>query len=270
MINRLFTPKWQSTSGFVFGKTDDVAEDLRVKYGEFGELLNIYARHQGAEIHKWHHYLPIYERYFGPLRSQPIRFLEIGVAKGGSLEMWRSYFGDQALIYGIDIDPACAQFDGAAANVRIGSQADPSFLNAVVDEMGGVDVVLDDGSHKMDHIRTSLRTLFPRLALGGLYMIEDLQTSYWRKFGGGYGKDANFFNAVRSMIDDMHHWYHDKPVKHLEMKDSVAGLHIHDSIVVIEKAKVDRPTHSWVGAGSPFSQKPTSSGQRPEKDGATP
>jgi hypothetical protein len=268
MIGRLFTPKWQSTAGFVFGKNDSVADDLRAKYGEFGDLLGLYADHQGPEIHKWHHYLPIYERYFGALRGRPLRFLEIGVAKGGSLEMWRRYFGESALIYGIDIDPACADFDGVAAQVRIGSQADVGFLNRVIDEMGGVDVVLDDGSHQMDHIRTSLKTLYPRLSVEGLYMIEDLQTAYWRKFGGGYRKEANFFNDVRSMIDDMHHWYHDRPVKYPEMKGFLAGLHIHDSIVVLDKAEVHRPTHSWVGTGSPFSRKLSRGDEREETDGA--
>ncbi len=81
--------------------------------------------------------------------------LEIGVSKGGSLALWRKALGDRATIFGIDIDPKCAEFDGKFAKVRIGSQADASFLKSVVDEMGGVDLVLDDGSHVASHQRAS-------------------------------------------------------------------------------------------------------------------
>jgi hypothetical protein len=254
LLERLLTPKGQSTAGFVLGEDIDIAAHLRERYGDFGDLLALYARHSGAMVHKFHHYLPIYERYFSPFRGRPVKFLEIGVSKGGSLELWRRYFGPDAVIFGIDIDPACAQFDGQAASVRIGSQDDPEFLNRVVDEMGGLDVVLDDGSHQMDHLRTSLLTLFPRLSVNGLYMVEDLQTAFWRRFGGGYRARKNFFNAVRQITDDMHHWYHDQPVGLPQLKDVVTGIHVHEAIVVIDKGIVHRPTQSWVGEGSPFNQ----------------
>ncbi len=204
-------------------------------------------------VHKWHHYLPLYERYFGPWRSRTnarLRFLEIGVSQGGSLAMWRRYFGPDAVIFGVDIDPACAAYDGQSGQVRIGSQDDPDFLRRVVAEMGGVDVILDDGSHVMAHIRASLLALFPLLSPGGIYMIEDLHTAYWKKFGGGYGSRDNFFDFVRLCIADMHHWYHQEPLAHPDLALQVAGLHVHDSIVVIDKAQVHKPTHSRVGEGS--------------------
>jgi len=232
---------------FRFPKGGDIAADIAAKYGAQGALAQIYVGNTGPIVHKWHHYLPIYERYFAPWRNRPLRFLEIGVSKGGSLQMWRQYFGPEAVIFGIDIDPTCAAFDGLAASVRIGSQADAAFLADVVAEMGGVDVVLDDGSHRMEHVATSLGILFPLLAVGGTYMIEDLHTAYWPNFGGGLGRRGNFFNEVRGMIDDMHHWYHGQGVIHPERADMVSGLHVHDSIVVIDKAQAWRPTHSQVG-----------------------
>jgi hypothetical protein len=268
LLERLLTPKGQSTAGFVIGQDIDIAAHLRERYGDFGDLLALYAGHSGAMVHKFHHYLPIYERYFGPYRGRPVKFLEIGVSKGGSLELWRRYFGPDAVIFGIDIDPACAQFDGQAASVRIGSQADPAFLNRVVDEMGGLDVVLDDGSHQMDHLRTSLLTLFPRLSVNGVYMVEDLQTAFWRRFGGGYRARKNFFNTVREITDDMHRWYHDKPVGLPQLKDVVTGIHVHEAIVVIDKGIVHRPTQSWVGDGSPFNQGVIGGEKTKTKDGA--
>ena len=82
--------------------------------------------------HKWSHYFPVYEAALGKYVGGPVKLLEIGVQMGGSLRMWRRYFGDQSVVVGIDIDPRCAEHDDPAngVNVRIGSQADPAFLNA--------------------------------------------------------------------------------------------------------------------------------------------
>lgn len=226
-------------------KGRSVAQDIREKYGFDGDLLRMFTEHQGPIVHKWHHYLPLYDRYFAKYRNRPVRFLEIGVAKGGSLQLWRNYFGGDALIYGIDIDPNCAVFDGQAGHVRIGSQDDPEFLSGVIDEMGGVDVVLDDGSHEMAHIAASYRVLFPRLTVGGLYMIEDLHTAFWDKWGGGLNEPANYFNTLREMVDDLHVWYHGQGAR--EGEPGVVGIHIHDSIAVLEKDRVYRPVHSKLG-----------------------
>lgn len=225
----------------------DVAEDIIEKYGFDGDLLRIFAENSGSPVHKWHHYIPIYDRYFSRFRGTPVRFLELGVFKGGSLAMWRKYLGPDAIIYGIDLNPECAQYDGRNGSVRIGSQSDPEFLKSVVEEMGGVDVVLDDGSHLMPHIKISLNVLFPKLSEGGVYFIEDLHTAYWKNFGGGYSSAGNFFQYVRELTDDMHRWHHLKPMKHPEIAESCSAIHVHDSIVVLEKAKVFPPRHSQVG-----------------------
>jgi hypothetical protein len=233
----------------MFPRDGDVRADLRERYGYEGDLGEIYAANQGAAVHKWHHYLPIYERYFGAWRGRPVRFLEIGVWMGGSLQVWREYLGPDAVLFGIDIDPKCAEQDGRVGQVRIGDQSDPAFLRSVVEEMGGIDVVLDDGSHRMDHIRASLAVLFPMLADGGCYMIEDLHTAYWPNFGGGQETEANFFNMVRALTDDMHAWYHEGGRTYPEISGAVSGIHVHDSIVVLDKGPAPRPAHSAVGGG---------------------
>lgn len=259
----LFRP---ATSGpeAALGLREQIASDIRSKYGTVGDIVDIYAATTGPGIDKWHHYLPVYDRYFGPWRGRPVRFLEIGVFKGGSLELWRRYFGPEAIIFGIDINPSCARFDGKAGKVRIGSQADPEFLKGVVDEMGGLDVVLDDGSHQMDHVKASLKALFPHLSLGGTYLIEDLHTAYWEKWGGGLESQANFFNTIRRMVDDMHRWYHGGKPNYRTTARNVTGIHIHDSMVVLEKGTMHPPVRSVVGShldaiseadGSPYESK---------------
>lgn len=226
----------------------NVRQDLEQVFGFSGDLADIFCDNTGNVVHKWHHYLPIYERHFAPFRGRPVRFLEIGVSDGGSLTMWRKYLGPDAVIFGIDIDPTCKAYDGLDAQVRIGSQADPEFLRAVVEEMGGIDLVLDDGSHVMKHLKVTLETLFPLLDRAGVYMIEDLHAAYWRRFGGGYWRRGNFFNYVRQLIDDMHSWYHVTPPKHPAVSDHLRSIQIYDSICVIEKGEKTMPVHSRIPA----------------------
>lgn len=226
--------------------TSTVKKDIQDKYEHDSELLDLFVDNEGAIVHKWHHYIPLYDRYFSSFRGKPIRFLEIGVSKGGSLQMWRNYFGDDATIFGIDINPECEKLNGLAGQVRIGSQTDNLFLESVIKEMGGVDIILDDGSHHMEHIPATLMHLFPYLSYGGIYMIEDLHTAYWKSFGGGYGSRRNFFRFIMDLIDDMHHWYHKTKLKQSTISTECSGIHIHDSIVVLEKNKIFRPVHSQV------------------------
>jgi hypothetical protein len=236
----------QGIGKYEFPKNLDARGDIQTKYHYSGVLLDIFVENKDNAVQKWHHYIPLYDKYFSNFRRQPVRFLEIGVSKGGSLQMWRKYFGEDAIIFGIDIDPECAKYNGIAGEVRIGSQADADFLASVVAEMGGIDIVLDDGSHRMDYTVATLRTLFPKLNNLGIYLIEDLHTAYWGGFGGGLGKKSNFFNKIRDVIDDMHHWYHGADLKEQSISDSCSAIHIHDSVVVLEKNKVYSPVYSLV------------------------
>ena len=93
------------------------------------------------------------------------------VSRGGSLSLWLKYFGPDAIIYGVDIDPRCKAYDGVYAQVRIGSHDDTNFMSGIVQEIGEVDIVLDDDSHVSKHIRSTFNTVFPLMNDGGVYMI---------------------------------------------------------------------------------------------------
>jgi SAM-dependent methyltransferase len=177
------------------------------------DLETIFWENDFRAIDKWHHYFPIYDRYLSAYRGRPVKVLEIGVQSGGSIAMWRTYFGPEAVLFGIDIDPRCAAFDGEKGQIRIGSQADAGFLRRVVDEMGGVDIILDDGSHDSNHLRVTFETLYPLLSEGGLFMAEDLHCCYWPNWTGGYRRPASFIEYAKRMVDDMHHWYHGRARK---------------------------------------------------------
>ena len=221
------------------------------------EIEAMFFEHQGRQIHKWTHYFEAYEEHFGPYRNglpqpdgsrRPVRILEIGVADGGSLQLWRRYFGPDAGVWGIDVDPACAMIDDPDVEIRIGSQDDRYFLEGVVSEMGGVDIVLDDGSHIAKHQRRSFEVLFPLLSEGGLYAVEDLHTSYWSGYEGGYRRRGTFIEVVKDVIDDMHFWHHVHPMKRLtDARSGVSQLCLYDSIVFLHKAPIRRPMDVKVG-----------------------
>jgi Methyltransferase domain len=223
------------------------------------ELERLFWTHTGRLVHKWPHYLPIHQRYLEPFKAgfpqaaggrQPLRLLEIGVSQGGSLELWRRFLGPQAVIFGVDINPQCAALDRAELPVRIGSQTDSEFLAGVVAEMGGIDVVIDDGSHIAEHQQASMDVLLPLLSDGGLYIVEDTQTSYWRPWQGGFRKPGSFIELAKTLADDMHGWYHAGKVDRPLAKTDVSAISFHDGIVVIEKRHRPVPVHVQVGTKS--------------------
>jgi hypothetical protein len=134
---------------------------------------------KAEQIHKWAHYIPFYEEKFSPYRHQYSSLLEIGVDRGGSLDLWAQYF-DDATIVGIDHLPECARFDDPVSDVhvRIGGQQDIGFLESLLKEFGAFDIIIDDGSHIPSYTLRSFWYLFPRMADGGVYIVEDLAIGY--------------------------------------------------------------------------------------------
>lgn len=107
-------------------------------------LWQDFLTHDGYPIDKWPHYFPIYDRHFSWYRNKSLTFLEIGVARGGSLQMWQRFFGPLAKIVGIDIQERSKSYETPGTFVRIGDQADEQFLQSLIDEFGVPDVVLDE------------------------------------------------------------------------------------------------------------------------------
>lgn len=215
------------------------------------DLWQDFLTNQGKAIHKWGHYFPIYERHFAPWRGRTLTFLEIGVAKGGSLAMWRRYFGPLARIVGIDIDRKCQAHQGEGVAVRIGDQSDPEFLQGVIDEFGVPDVVLDDGSHRMDHIAASFEFLYPRMDKNGVYLIEDLHAAYWPKFGGGLAEPANFFNVAKGLVDRLNADHTLGAVTPDAFTRDTFSIAFYDSVVVFEKGRVLDKGAIEIEAGKP-------------------
>ena len=225
-----------------------------------GRLYELFLNHDGRKAIKWTHYIEIYEELLDPFRlktldksqnqTDQIRLLEIGVFNGGSLEIWKSYFGSNSTIFGIDINPKCASLNIPGVQIRIGSQVDQQFLLEVIRELGKPNIIIDDGSHHSDHVSKTLEYLWPYLDEGGIYIIEDTHASYWKEYGGGLGKRQSIIEFTKDVVDTLHHHYLRKnmPKRTAFLKNSVSSITFHDSIIVLKKKKSVPPKLLSIGS----------------------
>ncbi|MBV9995234.1 MAG: class I SAM-dependent methyltransferase [Caulobacteraceae bacterium] len=225
---------------------------LAAYWGAGSDLERLVAAHQGDRLFKWRHYYEVYERHFGRRRGRPITLLEIGVANGGSLALWRKYFGPQAQLVGVDIEPDCRQYAGPGVAIAIGSQGDPEFLRRLAAEHGPFDIVIDDGSHIYEHQRVTFETLFPHIKADGLYVCEDLHTSYRTdgEFGGGLRRPGTFVEFLKEQIDELNAWFWREKVEEEPhaLARVVHGIHFYPTLVVIEKRPSAPPVVAHVGS----------------------
>lgn len=119
-------------------------------------------------------YADFYNRHFEGLTPNTI--LEIGVLKGGSHRAWKELF-PLTRVVGIEIDPAVTEAN-KDLEIYTGNQTDQFFLNSVISTIGQPDIIIDDGGHSRKQQVLSLTYLWPHLISGGLYVIEDLETSF--------------------------------------------------------------------------------------------
>jgi len=227
--------------------TEHYAEPDNILYKMFeeGDVVN---------ISKWHHYFEIYHQFFNKYRNKKgLRVLEIGVCTGGSLQLWRKYFDPSSTIIGVDFNPSCRQYQKAEDNiyVRIGDQADPEFLQQLVNEFSGFDIIIDDGGHTTNQQITSFAHLYPVLDENGVYLVEDLHTNCWPRFKDR--KDQlTFLDLAKALTDRLYDPYMklsigkplrmDNPEKLLALEVSrfyaeTRSISFFDSIVVFCKGK---------------------------------
>lgn len=225
------------------------------------DLERMFYAHQGQICHRWHHMLALYDAVLGSRRNSPVRVLEIGVRFGGSMDIWREFFGSAATIHGLDIDENCAQFDTSDHPVHIGSQTDLELLDKIIEQMGGVDVVIDDGGHFNEHQIATFNHLYPKLATDGIYICEDTHTSYWPRFGGGLRKrgsdgaadvdpsQGSFIEFAKDHIDLLHGFYLEEELS-TEQESfllSTRSIEFHDSVVIFRRGQRSAPFHLQAG-----------------------
>ena len=103
------------------------------KSPDFTNSLRTYfdSHKEGRGIWKWNHYFEIYNEHFKKFRGREVHILEIGIYSGGSLEMWKEYFGPKCRIYGVDIQGSCKEYEDDSVKVFIGDQEDREFWTAL-------------------------------------------------------------------------------------------------------------------------------------------
>lgn len=165
------------------------------------ETLDIYASYRKSPYLsvKYSSYFQVYEELFSRYRNKPTTFVEVGVLNGGSLFMWRDYFGPEARIIGIDFNPFARKWEGSGFEIHIGNQGDPRFWEGFFSAVGEVDVVLDDGGHTNEQQIVTAHRCIPHIRNGGMLIVEDTGTSYLKAYGNP--SRYSFINYSKKMID---------------------------------------------------------------------
>ena len=224
-------------------------------------LADIIVAHSGNLIDKWEQYPGIYEGELAGFvaADRPVSLLEIGVQNGGSLQVWREYLPKGSRIVGIDIDPRCEILTFSEdTQVHVADGTDRAVLDTLLGD-AMFDIVIDDGSHRSDHIVSTYKALFHRVKGGGKFFIEDLHASYWASHGGGFRSGESAMEFLKGLVDGLNcDHFRDTgnaqrdELDHLrDFGHAVARMTFYDSVAVIEFLETPRPTpyRRLVGGG---------------------
>ena len=199
-------------------------------------LIEIASKYKSTK--KMMGFIDIYNYYFNDIKDKNLNIFEIGVETGESLRMFSDYF-NKSNIVGLDIENK--DYNIERVEIFCGDQSDKKILNGIIEKYKKFDVIIDDGSHKNKDVINSFNHLFPYLKFGGLYVIEDLQTSYISNWGGdgvNLNNKKTTMNFIRSLADRMHYQDIDNPFyqKH-DFDGLIEFVHIYRNIAFIKKQK---------------------------------
>jgi cephalosporin hydroxylase len=186
----------------------------------------------GEGTWKWRHYLEAYHRHFAKFVGTEVHILEIGVFSGGSLQMWKDYFGAGCHVYGVDNFEQCKVYEQESVRILIGDQGDPGFWQTVREQVPALDIVVDDGSHLVDHQITSLHALLPHLRPGGVYMVEDCYSviNGFHDYAAGLSRNIHAWGQPKPGLYDPH----DGQIPEAFQR-AVGSMHTYPYLTVFEK-----------------------------------
>lgn len=199
------------------------------------------AHEEGRGIWKWLHYFDIYHRHFSKFVGREVHVLEIGVYSGGSLEMWRDYFGSACHVYGVDIEDACKAYEDEYTKIFVGDQADREFWAKVREQAPAIDIVIDDGGHIFEQQVVTLEEMLPHIRPGGVYLCEDVHgvRDDFPTYVQGLIYKLNAFVRKSERGDGSH-----PAVAPTNFQSSVHSIHSYPFVTVIEKA--DGPVDEFI------------------------
>ena len=195
----------------------------------------------------WHHsYTPIYNDYFKPLMLERLNIMELGIGgyefpdRGGeSLKMWQEYFCN-SVIHGVDIHDK-SLFDDKRIKTYIGSQDNGTFLNGLVEQIGQLDIIIDDASHINALTIATFEIMWKHLKSGGIYVVEDIHTSYWKDWGYGGSSELDNYNAptvmnyFKRLLDSINSEFVQNYDGEIKFKEQIKSIHFYKSLIFIFK-----------------------------------
>lgn len=207
------------------------------------KLKDIFYNELTLKSDKWLPYFPVYEKHFSKFVGRSPVVVEVGVQGGGSMQMWRSYFGQDAKIYGIDIDERIIEHKpNYDENIKlfVGDQSKREFWENFLKEVPEIDVFIDDGGHLMDQQIMTLECVFPHIKEGGLYLCEDTHTSYrFNNYKDAY-TFTNYCKKLTDLINNEHIIYSDRFIQEaIENYKGLYSISFYNSMIVMEKEKIE-------------------------------
>ncbi len=205
-------------------KSLDINSDLK--------LFKIYKNLKNVSL-KSDTYFQVYQDMFGEFEGKDIVFVEIGVLHGGSLFMWREYFGKNSRIIGIDLNPEAKKLEKDGFEIFIGSQSDPTFWKNFYNEVGDIDILLDDGGHENAQQIITIDESINNIKENGIIAVEDTHTSYLKKFGNP--SKYSFINYSKHLVDLVNSRFPEVLINSKnQFKNKIYSVSFYESIVAIK------------------------------------
>jgi len=195
------------------------------------KLFQIY-KNLKRESLKCDSYFQVYEEMFNQYVGKKITFVEVGVLQGGSLFMWREYFGKDARIIGVDLHHNAKELEKHGFEIYIGSQSDENFWKNFYTKVGKIDILLDDGGHVNDQQIITLSESINNVNDGGIIMTEDVHTSYFKKFGNP--SKYSYINYSKFLIDIVNSRFPETEIKKNNFSSKIYSVSFFESIVAIK------------------------------------
>ena len=186
---------------------------------------------------KWSNYFEIYENLFKRFINKKITLVEVGIGNGGSLFMWRNYFGKKAKIIGIELNPEAKKLEKKGFKIFIGDQSNPDFWKKFYKKIGKIDILIDDGGHTNLQQITTLMESVNHINYDGMIIVEDTHTSFMNNKGFKNTSRFSFINFTSSLVEILHRR---NPMIKKEpnyLSKKINSIEYYDSVVVINMAK---------------------------------
>jgi Methyltransferase domain len=237
LVHRLLSRLPFTLGGLAYGHRWEVSNDIETlvsseedTWSDSANPLKSYfdAHKEGRGIWKWIHYFDIYHRHFSRFIGRDVHVVEVGIYSGGSLAMWRHYFGAKCHVYGIDITDACKSYEDGSTRVFIGDQADRAFWRRFKDSVPHVDILIDDGGHRPEQRIVTLEEMLPHLRPGGVYLCEDIR-----------GDLNRYTTYVHGLATQLNSWVRKSTEKGViactPFQSAIQSIHLYPFVSVIER-----------------------------------